>query len=225
MTRHCRLSPVLVPINVGFVLDRFIPTRACLSFRLVAAPAKFEHDFAAVRPIKLNRSSGDSVLKQLFILMLMTMQLLSGGGGSVYLCISNDGLCSIEMGPDSCMSCEVSCATGCNTNRADSPVQNGRMPCSIPECDGLFHEISESLTTTGSCGCTHIPITMSSDQPKRNARTSIAVDFERFTLRVAHVLKSGLVCLPAIPSSEHRRNTLAIPNLTLTVVSAVNIRC
>lgn len=163
--------------------------------------------------------------RSLLILMLMTTQLLSWSGGSFYLCIASDGSYRIDAGPDSCASCRMTCGTGCNACTEDSPGQHGDFPCGKHGNAGLIQPLIETPADEESCDCTHIPITVSSDQPTRNAQTSVSVDFERLSSLVAQARSIGLACPQAPPSSFHRRDTSIIPAFTLTVVATVIIRC
>jgi len=90
---------------------------------------------------------GVFMAKSLLILMLMTTQLLAGSGGSVYLCISNDGsYCCFDTGPESCMCCHEEqeeivhdpCCGGCQEDGNQTP------------CGHHEEEQAISLTTTAS---------------------------------------------------------------------------
>ena len=164
--------------------------------------------------------------RSLLILMLMTTQLLAGSSGSVYLCISNDGsYCCFDTGPDSCTCChdeqkEVvrhTCCGGCEKDGDHalwSHHEEGQPVC----LDDIF-------VAGDPCGCTHIPVVMSSDQPTNVVRSSSSVDGER--------LISLIAVLPTLVFDHHvtahpplrRADPPELPDFALTVVSTVVIRC
>lgn len=129
------------------------------------------------------------MVKSFLILMLITTQLLAGSGGSVYLCIRNDGsFCCLDQGPTTCTCCddqetdfdnphalatEKPSGCGCDCGTAES----------TRECDNNdFTEPARELVPLVSddpCGCTHI--LLSYDQPSaRVARMSDAPDGNQF---------------------------------------------
>lgn len=160
----------------------------------------------------------------LLILMLVTTQLLSGSGGSVYLCVRNDGTCCcIDSGPASCTCCDKEdqhegYADGCCVHEAGS-------------CDGRHHdnqmpESDQSPLLAGDpFGCTHLLI--SSELPTCVSRISAANDFQRIAQLAALVpsltiwnefdASSLANARPDRPPSFH--------DFILIVVSTVVIRC
>lgn len=165
--------------------------------------------------------------KSLIVLVLMTTQFLTGISGSVYLCISNDGsYCCIDAGPASCEcchepvepshdaccaepGCEVASEFSCEAHDEDSPQPD-----------------RHSFAAVDPCGCTHVPVMVSSDQPTTVARSSTAVDVERLSLLIALPLTLGSGLEIAVPSPHiHWSGPPAVPNFSLTVISTVVIRC
>lgn len=154
------------------------------------------------------------------ILMLMTTQLLAGSCDSIYLCIGSDGTYRIDGGPDACSTCQVTCEASCT---ACSGVERlGDSPCSTHlgerNCRSAVEKLEES------CDCTHIPVVLSSDQPARTVRSSVAVELELSSL-VVQPPAIGLIYLPVLSSRLCSDCTSAIPSFSLTVVSTVVIRC
>lgn len=167
--------------------------------------------------------------KSLLILMLMTTQLLAGSGGSVYLCISNDGeYCCLDTGPESCTCCEEhqhkaaheTCCSeaGCSGKNAE------------PECDhrnGSSPPSDQPLVVLDDgCGCTHFPVAVSAAQATSAARSTFTVDIERLVLFVAWLPTRFSGADAAVFSPQFRwRRPPTVPNFALTVMSTVVIRC
>lgn len=162
--------------------------------------------------------------KSMLILMLITTQLLSWSGASLYLCIDSDGSYCIHAGPDSCTSCQV---TGAGQNAcSDANLgQRGGSLCGKHGEDRLIQHSVAVVEPVESCDCTHIPIMLASDQRTRAARESIALDFARLSSVVAQAPAVGLVCLSVFQSGFHCCDASAVPDFTLTVISTVIIRC
>ncbi|ODA29090.1 hypothetical protein [Planctopirus hydrillae] len=163
--------------------------------------------------------------KSLLILMLMTTQLLAGSGGSVYLCICNDGSCTcFDAGPDLCTCCHDEHKEGVRHCCGGCEKDGDRAPCSHhdeeqPVCpDDIF-------VAGDPCGCTHIPVVMSSDQPTNVVRPSRSVEGER--------LFSLIALLPMLAFDHYAvahpplrwADPPVVPDFALTVVSTVVIRC
>lgn len=164
--------------------------------------------------------------KSLLILMLMTTQLLAGSGGSVYVCISNDGsYCCFDAGPESCMCCQDERETVHESRCGGCEEDGNKAPCGRHEEGQPTCPDDDILVAGDPCGCTHIPVVMPSDQPTNVARSSNSVDGER--------LISLIALLPTLAFDHHAVAHLplrladppAVPNFALTVVSTVVIRC
>jgi hypothetical protein len=160
--------------------------------------------------------------RSLLILMLMTTQLLAGSGASVYLCIGSGGSYCLDAGPDSCTCCHEehgNTGDGCKHEHGDSA-------CNHHDQDPQPIQLgTDGLTAVDQCGCTHIPVMLSSDLPTSTARTSVTLDVERLASLVALPLEcrvnEWLVDQPAF----HRSDPPPVATFTLTVVSTVVIRC
>lgn len=171
---------------------------------------------------------GVYMFKSLLMLMLMTTQLLAGSGGSLYLCVSNDGYyCCIDTGPASCTCCheqeeiphDICCSDpACEEESAASCYERHEDEAPEPQL---------GLLAADPCGCTHIPVTLSADQPTTVARFSITTESERLALLLAW-LPSLHVDDEVVPlTSPHfrRSDPSAGPAFALTVISTVVIRC
>lgn len=163
--------------------------------------------------------------KSLLILSVVATQLLAGGGGSLYLCISDDGsYCCIDFGPDSCACCQPeerhsACADQCCSHNSDEPCSDHREGGGTPETPQPASLAAEP------CGCTHVLI--SAEQPTSITRTCNPVETER--LSQLAMLPS---CLPncqqwgVLPIPHARwHGPPAAPDLALAVISTVVIRC
>lgn len=178
---------------------------------------------------------GDGMIKSFLILMLMTTQLLAGSGGSVYLCIRNDGsFCCLNVGPASGTCRELSV-----TSRDDQVAQIAenssgcRCGCCGDESasqtadDQPAAPTSELSDLSGTpCGCIHI--LLSHDQPSaRPAKALAASDVEQFC-QIASDLTSVAQTGGANPdwhSLGQRFRPPAVRSQTLTVLSWVLIQC
>lgn len=159
----------------------------------------------------------------LFILMLVTTQLLSGSGGSVYLCVSNDGTCCIDSGPASCTCCDKEdqhevCADGCCVHEAGSYVGH--------QCDDLMPESDQSPLLVGDpCRCTHLLI--SAEPPTCVSRISAASDCQRIAQLAALVPSLTIWSAFEDASLAHARpeRPPSLCDYYLITVSTVVIRC
>ena len=176
--------------------------------------------------------SGGSMAKSFFILMLVAAQLLTGSGGSVYLCIGSDGsFCCVDSGPGSCTCChehadesQVACRSQecenaddrcaescCEHQHADLPSDNGR----------------EERHVDDPCGCIHVAVMVPAGQPTSVARSSSASDRERLVQIVAGLpAECSAYEVSASPVlSSPSSGPPAVPDFHLTVVSTVILRC
>jgi hypothetical protein len=165
--------------------------------------------------------------KLLLILMLMATQLLSGKCGSRHLCISNDGsYCCIDAGPQSCTCCQKHSEEvpyACCDERARGTVSE---KCT-EHCEEESTEPAAQSTVAGDpCGCTHIPLRVSSSQPTTIARSTINESIERNSLLVAWLPSLGGSDAVVAPSPHLRWfEPPLVPDFALTVISTVVIRC
>lgn len=158
--------------------------------------------------------------------MLVTTQLLAGSGGSVYLCISDNGsFCCIDAGPSTC-TCgvkqnatpteldEEACDCSCSCHNSD--------PCD--ECDdGPMTRLSSSGDPSG---CTHLLLSHN-QAPASVARTSSATVIDRLLHIAAHT--SGMTAMYRsvdCQDSPHARfRPPAVTSQAITVLSWVLIQC
>lgn len=159
--------------------------------------------------------------KSLLILMLVATQLLAGSGGSLYLCISGDGsCCCLDSGPGSCTCCHEpdddpqACASDCD--EVACRCHDGRETPAAPTVE----------IANDDCGCIHIPLIVSAEQPTRVVRTATTTDAERLTQLIASPpsLDIGHTISVASPPASWGRPP-AVPQFALTVISTVVIRC
>ena len=173
------------------------------------------------------------MIKSFLILMLMTTQLLAGGGGSVYLCIRNDGsFCCFDLGPTSCTCCEEPVPS---LNKQDIRVVEKSSGCSCcgeelsETCDdGQADQRTKELSgfSGNPCDCTHI--LLSNEQVSaRPVRTSAAGDVEQLsqiTADLSYVTTTDWANLDR-HSLVQRFRPPSIRSQSLTVLSWVLIQC
>lgn len=165
--------------------------------------------------------------KSLLILMLMTTQLLAGSCGSVHLCISGDcSFCCLDAGPDSCTCCqkhtEDPSEAGCDEYADEALSGKCCGHCEV----GSTEPESQFAVATDSCGCTHIPLVVSSGQPTTVVRSTVSESVEWYSLLIAWLptlVFDGNAITRVPPMRWHE--SPAAPDLALTVISAVVIRC
>lgn len=155
--------------------------------------------------------------------MLMATQLLAGSGGSVYLCVRNDGsYCCLDAGPSTCT---------CSANRRPTVNEEHRgckCGCHVSEpCDEGNHVQAPRLTSSGDpSGCTHILLSHN-QVPARVAQTSSSVDIDRLYQVVASL--PGMLAMDRSNDSRHSPNERfrppTTPSQTMTVLAWVLIQC
>lgn len=124
----------------------------------------------SIKVIRKNNLPRDGKLmaKSFLILMLMTTQLLAASGGSVYVCIRNDGtLCCLDRGPSDCDCCEEEKVESATFQKVEIPEGRGGCGCGCSNSD-LSCELDDSLqpeqfseltaVSDDPCGCTHLLI-------------------------------------------------------------------
>lgn len=166
---------------------------------------------------------GVFMVKSLLILALVTTQLLAGSGGSLYLCISNDGShWCVDSDPASCTCCRQEAETDEHSGCCCSHVAGS--------CDGDRDEHrtpSESPELAGQpCGCTHILISHPQQSPT-TVRASSTTDAERLALLVALLPHAPLhdQFVSDGPDLTFRLNSPPIPSQSLAILSSVVLRC
>jgi hypothetical protein len=165
--------------------------------------------------------------KSLLILMLMTTQLLAGTCGSLSLCISNDGsYCCIDTGSASCTCCQFH-GEILHDACCDEPGCEAVSECCSEHHDEEFlNPDPHGIVASDRCGCTHIPLAISSSQVTTVARSTMAEVIERCSRLVAWLpplASGGETDAP----SRHLRwfEPPAVPEFVLIVLSTVVIRC
>lgn len=164
---------------------------------------------------------GVHMTKTLLILLLITMQLLAGSGASVYLCIGCDGSYGIETSTESCL---------CDT---DDHADDESCPCDCDDrhCEHRETAVHVQLTGDGAskdspCGCTHIPLIVSSSQSHLLGRSVANLDAGRQSFLLAVPPNNSV--FSALASRADVRWHVAradVLDFSLTVVSTVVIRC
>ena len=155
------------------------------------------------------------------------------------LCFSGDGsYCCMDPGPGDCACCSESERSvdgsegkpGCE--RADAePSDSGchadccghREPREPPETDPP----ENPTDADAACGCTHMPLVLSTDEQAIATRSDTAshaaeVDLVAVWLPISHVYASSVAFAPP-PLRGIRRSD--IPNYALAVVATTVIRC
>lgn len=157
--------------------------------------------------------------KSSLILMLVWTQLLAGSGGSVYLCISDDGShWCVDSDPATCTCCQHETEQDeggeCRCSRAGMSRDENESP-------------RESPTLAGQpCGCTHILIS-NPEQSPTTLRVSSRTNAERLSQLVAllhHILPHDQFVVDG-PHPALRHNSPPIPSQSLAILSSVVLRC
>lgn len=169
--------------------------------------------------------SQSSMSKSLLILMLMTTQLLAGGGVSGYICISSNGSFGFHFGSSSCTSCQVACEVDGKSRGDCNAQQSCGTSCSKHRID-RFHKVTiGTLGVAKSCDCTHIPVIIESEQPTRVARNLTTADYKQLASLVALLPTIGNCCQPIPQTAFHSNGTSVASDFSLTVIATVVIRC
>lgn len=159
----------------------------------------------------------------LLLVMLLTTQLLTGRGGSVYLCIDRDGVWHIDGGPGTCACHRQKDSSGLEAQGHDDLVGNHRNHRDVATSTGSDRGI---LTSDEPCGCLHIPVMLSSDQPMNGVRTLNKAEVERLDASFAnHLLSPGFASPSARAPSRYCSDRPAIPDFSLIVASTTIFRC
>lgn len=168
------------------------------------------------------------MIKSFLILMLTTTQLLAGSGGSVYLCIKDDGsFCCVDAGAKACRCCEEEIPVaaepppaGCGCCRETAAPKG---PTGDDASSSSFKFI---LTSNDPCGCTHVLIVQDQAYAKVN-RISTRSDVQQLVQMAAHLpglaALDGLNALRTAAGWQYRPPT--VEPQALTVRLSVQIRC
>lgn len=176
---------------------------------------------------RVSTSAVSIMTRSLLILTLVTMQLFAGSTASVYLCVSHDGsYCCIDTGPASCTCCqeaeedssahEVCCAAHADENHHLKPCEDSSEH-SVPRADG-------QPVVSDPCGCTHIPVRLSSHQAVSVGRSSVPGDLERVIPATVWLCFSRIAPEPLCRAIRHRSEPPPL-DPALIVISTTVIRC
>jgi hypothetical protein len=164
--------------------------------------------------------------KSLLVLMLMATQLLAGSGGSLYVCIGHDGsFCGLDSGPESCQCSD-------HDHQPHDACRDSYCDHTSEFCDeDDHHEVDQAFSPSvfldsDGCGCTHIPLMLSSDRPARFARTSLTTQSEPLGFVVA--LLPFWNCAShtdALLANGRRNGPPAASDFALMAISTTIIRC
>lgn len=173
--------------------------------------------------------------RAILILTLMATQLLSVSGDAIYLCVRNDGsTCCVDAGPDSCACCDghdemldshacqaSDCAAselGLDHHLAADCCENYDVP--VPQSSAF------AVVGVDTCDCTHIPLTVTSEQPTITSRHGDAADFDFHAFLLAPVVQEREVFLLSQDFSvQHWLCEAPRIDFALTAISTIVIRC
>lgn len=173
--------------------------------------------------------------RAILIVALIGTQLLPVSGGEIYVCVRDDGsTCCLDSGPESCVCCHdpdesthsnPSRASGCSWHGLDH--EHGLIAAC---CEDQGLPDSDSPAFAGvigdACDCTHIPLTVPSEQPTIKSRKSAAaeVDFHAFSLAPVGQEREIVSLTPDFSLQQWRCEAPMI-HFALTAISTIVIRC
>lgn len=167
------------------------------------------------------------MLRSLLFLMVVTAQLLPGGGGSIYLCIANDGsYCCLDAGPATCRCCPHGIGDSKPAGKNES-ASHGYAAASEMCChrhDGAEEAGYEVSLTSDPCGCTHLLISARHTTPVARPRTTSQTD----QLSRPAVLMPGWAACHLMVAGSRRERWDHPPwarGLALSTLSTVVLRC
>ena len=175
------------------------------------------------------------MIKSFLILMLIMPQLLAGSGGSVYLCVRNDGsFCCVDLGPGNCICCPENAGVPITTSDDTSCLENTMgccCGCSVSqpvEQSDIANSIERVsiFESSDPCGCTHI-LLCHEQADVCVGRVSVSSDVDQFVQMAA-----GSRAIPAMGGDIElcdnpgpRFTPPAILSQSLAGLSSVQIRC
>lgn len=173
--------------------------------------------------------------RAILILTLMTTQLLSVSGDAIYLCVRNDGsTCCVDAGPESCTCCqapaELADSDPCHESDCGSHASDHDHGSVAACCEDQGLPDSEFPAFCGvivdACDCTHIPLTVPSEQPTINSWQSAAADIDFHAFLLAAVgQEREIVSLTQDFSLQQWLCEAPSIDFALTVISTIVIRC
>lgn len=173
--------------------------------------------------------------RAILILTLMTTQLLSVSGDAIYLCVRNDGsTCCVDAGPESCTCCqapdELADSDPCHESDGGSHGLDHDHGLAARCCEDQEVPVPHFPAFGGvigdACDCTHIPLTVASEQPSINSRQSAAADIDFHAFLLAPVgQEREIVSLTPDFSLQQWLCEAPTIDFALTVISTIVIRC
>lgn len=165
------------------------------------------------------------MVKSLLVLALVTTQLLAGGGGALYLCISSDGShWCVETDPASCTCCRQ--VEGQQDERSSTCCSRAAELCDQTRDEHGTRGVESPELAGQPCGCTHILISHQQQAPP-DFRARSATDAERLVRQVD--LAPCVLRLDRFPSASLdwvlRKDPPPIPAQSLTILSSVVLLC
>jgi hypothetical protein len=88
--------------------------------------------------------------RSLLVSMLMTVQLLSWSGPSMYLCLASDGSVNVDFGPLGCRCCQRHCEAEASDTHHDDHL--------CPDHTNHGQQSGSMLGADRDCECSHIQI-------------------------------------------------------------------
>jgi hypothetical protein len=186
------------------------------------------------------------MVKSFLILMLMTIQLLVGNGGSVSVCIKGDGsFCCFKRGPSDCTHCDIPEVEIAQVPKPEVPkpeVPKPEVPTEPPGCHCCCNEVEtpcpsdavpeseqfvqSMVNSVDPCGCTQIVLTQDHSLTSV-ARTFPAADANRMVLAAFDVpaVFGSDAAIAASQTAFQRFKPPPVSSQTITVLSWVLIQC
>lgn len=167
------------------------------------------------------------MIKSFLILMLATTQLLTGSGGSVYLCIKSDGtFCCLETGAQTGRCCQDEMPVVDEEPSECACCREAASPSLPIEEPAPISSFEPTLASNDACGCTHVLIARDPAHAKLT-RLSALSDVQQWAAIAVDL--PGLIVADRLhelrfkAGGEYRPP--AVESQTLILRSAVQIRC
>lgn len=164
------------------------------------------------------------LVRTILILMMLTSQIIAGMGGSVYLCISSQGI-NLDAGPSACTSCDSVDDHKTPERHPTCLKSDHHSSCGCGETPFSHGLANDVASIDDSCDCLHILVTESSNVPATVTSSTAEIEF-RITISDAAILSQS-----QLDSSRFVQNVVASPrhqvvfDSTLSILSNVIIRC
>lgn len=164
------------------------------------------------------------LVRTILILMTLTSQIIAGMGGSVYLCISSQGI-NIDAGPTACTSCDST--EDHKTPERHSTCVKGEhhSSCGCGETPGSRSLANDVASLDDSCDCLHILVTESSNVPATVTGSTAEIEF-RVMISDATILSQSLLdCCRFEQNVAISPRHQVIYDSSLSILSNIIIRC